>query len=509
MKKYFILIFCSALSINLFAQNVLTLKNGASLTLTNGASMTIFGGISSDSTGSVINNGTLNIQNNTVANEANWVDLSSGGILTGNGSVVFESSFTQAVSGKTQFHNLEINNNGLELPDNTLSVQNKLILKNGKIGDANDLISISNSAADAIEAGSGNADFSKSYIPGSLERYFANNTDTYIFPVGGNAQPNPLHFVNKNLAGYTKLTAQFSEPRPGTNAGINVSEAGIFYDAVLPEGVWYLNAAGAGSGGAYDLELYFNGFSGLFDNQFAILRRPNASVDAADWVVPVGSVLPDNGSPGRLVANGYARRNNLTTFSQFGIGTTSAPLPLTLLTFNGVREKNYHLLSWETTDEVNTDKFILERSSTPGSGYLPIADVKAKGNLGLKSTYMAIDASPLFGDNFYRLKMYDMDATFNYSGTIRLRNETEESFSVYPNPVISENLQVSYVASDKGQAVLQLNDISGKVILQRTVSFTNGLNRYEVSLHNLAKGTYQISLWAEDRKVKSISFINQ
>jgi hypothetical protein len=500
---------CMLFSMFVFAQNKLMLKEGAKLTITNGASMTIFGGISGNGYQGIVNNGSIKLKNNNDGNQADWNDLSTLGILTGTGSVIFESSFSQSVSGKTQFYQLEINNNGLELTDGQLIVQNKLILKKGKIGDVNDLVSISNPAASAIEAGSGNADFSKSYIGGSLQRSFSSNIDTYIFPVGGNAQANPLHFVNKNLSGYTQLTAQFSEPKLGSDAGLLVSEAGTFYNAVKSEGVWYLNPTGTGTGGAYDLLLYFNGFTGLADNQFAILRRPDASANAADWSVPAGSSLPDGGSPGRIVVSGYARRNNLTNFSQFGIGVTSVPLPLTLLSFSGSKENNRHLLRWETTDEINTDQFIVERSSVSNSGFIPITSIKANGTVGVRSNYRAYDYTPLQGDNFYRLKMIDQDATFQYSGIILLRRESTDLLTVYPNPVAGSTLQLSYSSSVKGYGVLQITDMSGKVITQRAVSFVTGINLYELPIHVFARGSYRVSLWVNGNQIQTIPFIRQ
>ena len=509
MRIIIILLLCSIFSFSLLAQNKLVLKDDAKLTITNGASMTILGGVSGNGSGSIVNNGTLKLKNNTEANEADWIDQSSTGLLTGTGSVVFESSFAQDISGNTEFYILEINNSGLQLPDNILRVQNKLILKNGKIGDMNDLVRISNSAASAVEAGSGNAEFLQSYILGSLERSVSKNTDTYIFPVGGMNQSNLLHFVNKNLMGVTQLTAQFSEPKLGTDAGLMVSEQGTFYNAVKSEGVWYLKPTGTGTGGAYDLLLYFNGFTNLFDNQFGILRRPDASTEAVDWIVPTGSILPDNGSPGRIVASGYARRNNLTTFSQFGIGITTVPLPLTLLSFNGVKENDRHLLRWETIDEINTDHFIVERSSSSNSGFVPMTTVDAKGALGRRSNYQVYDFTPFNGDNFYRLKMVDQDATFQYSGIIRLRTELSEKLTVYPNPVTGNLLQLSYSSPVKGNGMLQVTDMSGKLVSQRIISFVSGTNLYELPVYLFARGTYRVSLWVNGKQTQTIPFVRQ
>ena len=66
--------------------------------------------------------------------------------------------------------------------------------------------------------------------------------------------------------------------------------------------------------------IYFNGFTGLADNQFGILRRPAASSDAADWMVPAGSALEPLSGAGRKLSGRICQRINISDFSQWGIG---------------------------------------------------------------------------------------------------------------------------------------------------------------------------------------------
>ena len=68
------------------------------------------------------------------------------------------------------------------------------------------------------------------------------------------------------------------------------------------------------------MQLYFNGFTALTDNLFGILRRNDGSSNAADWKVAAGSALETYNGLGRKVSDGFARRINISTFSQLGIG---------------------------------------------------------------------------------------------------------------------------------------------------------------------------------------------
>ena len=86
--------------------------------------------------------------------------------------------------------------------------------------------------------------------------------------------------------------------------------------------------------------------------------------------MPSGSTLPDEGSPGRTVAGGYARRNGLTAFSQWGVGQTAVPLPVTLIGFEAERISSaFVALDWKTTMEENSKGFSVERELDSSRGF--------------------------------------------------------------------------------------------------------------------------------------------
>lgn len=82
-------------------------------------------------------------------------------------------------------------------------------------------------------------------------------------------------------------------------------------------------------------------------------------------------------------------------------------------------------LQWRTGQEVDFDKFIIERSSD-GTNYLPVGQIDARGSF---SEYAYTDESPLDVDRertfFYRLKLLNNDGTF----TMSLPVEVSLSFS--------------------------------------------------------------------------------
>jgi len=191
-------------------------------------------------------------------------------------------------------------------------------LKNGRINTGSFYAIVTSPDADAIVAVIPNSKFSNSWFNGNLRRYITPGAvNNYAFPVGDGARAYMLemdNLVSRPMQGISYIDAGFSATGGGTVT--NLSENGKPYKAISNAGTWRLVPDVVPVSGAFDLKLYFNEFSGLSDNRFAILNKTNGT----DWSLPAGSILPAAGTPGRTLAGGYARRNNLSSFNQFAIG---------------------------------------------------------------------------------------------------------------------------------------------------------------------------------------------
>lgn len=322
MKKIFVTVLSLALLANAFPQEVLRLKSGSAITVQSGVELTLQGGVTLENGSLLINNGTTRLANNIVANQSDWRDNSFSGALGGTGLVIFNSNFLHQYWGPTHFYNVQINTGGLTV-NNPFTIEQQLHLVNGKINTASNYVFLSNSSAISLLNAITNTGYSNSWINGNFRRLITNNTSTYDFPVGNSVRPNLLQFLNNNISGPNYLTASFG-PKPGTDLGLNVAENGVAYTGVNTGGVWYLTPDLAPTGGNYALQLYLDGFTGLSDNLFGMLRRPNGSTNAADWMVPAASSLEAINGLGRKLADGFARRINISDFSQWGIGMTGS-----------------------------------------------------------------------------------------------------------------------------------------------------------------------------------------
>ncbi|TDN39392.1 T9SS type A sorting domain-containing protein [Hymenobacter sp. UV11] len=281
----------------------------------------------------------------------------------------------------------------------------------------------------------------RSYVVGTLRRAIASNVaGTYAFPVGTASQYALYELVDHNLrgTGFGTIDARFG-PKPGTDTNLNYQEPGtsLSYHAIHSAGVWTLTPSAQPSAGTYDAKVSLLPFSSLADNYFAILKRPDASTDAADWAA-AGGVLSPVGGLGRLLAAGYALRLGLSSFSQFGVGQATAPLPVVLTSFRataggtcGVR------LDWATASEAQSDRFEVERSAD-GRSFVPLATIASRNSAG-GGTYSYLDQQPGEGLNYYRLKLMDQDQTSTYSpvATLTVACGAGGPVALAPNPATS------------------------------------------------------------------------
>lgn len=167
--------------------------------------------------------------------------------------------------------------------------------------------------------------------------------------------------------------------------------------------------------------------------------------------------------------------------------TLSTPLPLTLTAFTAIRANTKALLQWTTAQEIQTDRFIIEKS-TDGTSYVAIGTVQAAGNSVADLDYTFTDFTPVNGVNYYRFKMVDIDGKYTYSEIRTVRFEHAGLVvTIYPNPVKDG---IVYINTSVPCSRMELRDITGKMI--KTVN-VNGI-RNSLSLSGLPTGTYILSV---------------
>jgi hypothetical protein len=175
-------------------------------------------------------------------------------------------------------------------------------------------------------------------------------------------------------------------------------------------------------------------------------------------------------------------------------------LPLTLLSFTSTLINKTVQLQWQTTSEINSSYFLIERSSD-GINFSTIGKVSAAGNSNSLKQYSFVDLSPL-RVNYYRLKETDLDGKYTYSKIVTAKMQDENALNVIQDPV-QDVLQLQINASSAQASHLTIFDLTGKRI--KVFNSQNGVQNIDVSL--LAAGTYFIQLITADGVVYNKAFV--
>ena len=175
---------------------------------------------------------------------------------------------------------------------------------------------------------------------------------------------------------------------------------------------------------------------------------------------------------------------------------TAAPVPVKLISFTGTLADGRTNLSWKTGTEINLGSFEIERS-IDGNTWAAIGTVNAKET---SSEYGFIDATPVDGTNYYRLKMTDKDGAFEYSKVVSVYVPIEGLNIIKAGKVVNitggrPNSHISVVIYNSMGQVVQVN----QTIIPPSKEVTTYLN-------NLAAGVYIIHA-ASDEFAKSLKVI--
>ncbi len=196
---------------------------------------------------------------------------------------------------------------------------------------------------------------------------------------------------------------------------------------------------------------------------------------------------------GNACANGAAVTGNVAgnDAATSSIEVIAAPLPLTLLNFTVTPKNCEPLLSWTTENEINTDRFEVERSAANNSSWKLVGTKPATGNNnGAANNYSFTDNTAAAEKTLYRLKMIDKDGKFNYSIILPvLVNCKAANAFVYPNPVQDDRLVIR-LAGIVGNADATLISTSGQIILRSKMN--NGTN--SITVATVANGIYILNV---------------
>ena len=149
-------------------------------------------------------------------------------------------------------------------------------------------------------------------------------------------------------------------------------------------------------------------------------------------------------------------------------------------------------VDWSVENQVNIKDYTVQRSAD-GVNFTPIGLQDA--NTDITGNYSYTDVKPLNGDNFYRIKSTGNDGWVNYSVIVKVKTEAgEQKMSVYPNPIVGGDLNVSMENIAAGTYTIRIITLDGSVVGSKEIKHSGGNQTHTINVAGLAAGNYFVEL---------------
>ncbi len=177
-----------------------------------------------------------------------------------------------------------------------------------------------------------------------------------------------------------------------------------------------------------------------------------------------------------------------------------SPLPVELVSFGAEAVDGNVAINWSTATEQNSDHFVVERSQD-GTYFEAIATVQAAGNSSTYRNYTAVDDLPFFGNNYYRLRQWDLDGKQAESpiAAVHVKGESG-TIKVYPNPGTGGKVQI--IGSTPGSRVALYSPTQALV-------FEGGMDGSSLSIPELGPGIYTGVVTSQEGKRSVFRYVRQ
>lgn len=165
------------------------------------------------------------------------------------------------------------------------------------------------------------------------------------------------------------------------------------------------------------------------------------------------------------------------------------------LPLSGAELQIGNMLEWSTSLELNSERFIIQRS-LDGIVYEDIGRVDAAGLSNQETPYHFMDIGINDEKAYYRLKQVDDDGTASYSQTTIINKKMQNRFMVMSmsSPETVKRFEVTIDFSEQGVIEYQLCSLSGENIKEVEQSVSPGLNSLFFDLENEHEGIYKIRI---------------
>ncbi|MGG9960942.1 hypothetical protein [Ferruginibacter sp. SUN106] len=326
----------------------------------------------------------------------------------------------------------------------------------------------------------------------AIIRLMPANSST-LFPVAvSSTRYNPVTIVSQPAA----VTNDYSvRVEPGNNP------AGIYNPTRTIDRTWYVSSATNISAGLVGLSFQY----ATADANASCLPAANMELghfipgSPGAWNLdPSGNLTPT--ATGPYVAGPFAPGSLGSSFVVGNVGSILAVEKLINLIVEKQNNKAY--LSWTIDNIFDVRDVAIERSAD-GRNFIPLVSVGT-------TVHSFDDDKLLYGLNYYRIKITNLNGNISYSMIVVLLNK-EKGFDIIgllPS-LVANNAILNVTAAQKTKMNVVVTDITGRQLQKNTYQLITGSNQLNINFSGLGTGTYQVTGYTAEGMSKTIRFVKQ
>jgi hypothetical protein len=306
-----------------------------------------------------------------------------------------------------------------------------------------------------------------SLVMNSVDGVLARFNNTYSTQVG-NEDAGKLMNVGENLSIMRNGSLLVIEGRPL----VDINDTLFLQLANMKVGTNYQFVISASNFNAPSLEAY------LVDR----LTGTSSALDLSSSTTVAFTVTSATASTGDRF---------MVVFRQSGV------LPVNYASVKAYQQNNGIQVDWKVATESNIRNYEVEKS-VDGRSFTKAGTVAAKANNNTAASYGWLDASPVSGVNYYRIKAVDNSGAAKYSQVVSVKiGGGKSEISMYPNPVIGNSISLQFSNKERGTYVVQLFNNLGQQVYSKSITHQGGSSSQTLTLDNaVSKGVYQLQVSA-------------
>lgn len=432
--------------------NTATVADVINFTVASGSTLDLTGSPLSGSSGSF----TLNSTGKVIAGNSNPIQVTGSKTYNSSADYEFKGSSTWSLGSTAR--NVVINNtSGTVTMSAPLTVTNNINFQNGNlITTSSNLLTIND---DATATGFSNS----SFVVGPVRK---RGNDNFTFPIG-RAGSGLVPIRISGLSGSSDFTAEYKRQSPITILGSLVTVLGLHHISSCE--YWDLDRVGSATA---NVTMYWNTYSNC---NAAAYVNDLSSIVAVHFNGLSWNAFSRNGGTTGTISSGTVTWNNVSSFSPFALGSTSAVMNPLAVAFTDVRatEKNGAVqIQWTNNAETNIEKYIVERSLN-GNDFTEVDQKLPVNNQNDKAEYTSFDMAPQAGTNYYRVKAIELTGAVSYTKVLKVTiGDSKSGFTLYPNPTTGNTITANFSNLPAASYTLKVINSVGQILYSKPIKIS-------------------------------------